>query len=387
MREEVVAMLLRAILSQDEAEKQKALAAITGEGDKTEWEKFLKFSKKEISTMPERFRKLFRVEGLPVHCRKRVRGRSVNYEIRCRAQGYNICACGTTMDGAKARFIEKLREIDRSGQTSAPVKFGDFAKYYFEKYRKKKVAAQTYRNDTGRLNNHILPVIGHMRVDKITPANIEDVLAPLEGKPKTMEEVYSLLRVIFRYAIAHHLVQFSPMDTIDAPTHETVNGVALTKREEAQLFAALPDDLQQRFAIALYCGLRPCEYDTACLDGDVVVAQNAKRKGGKVEYKRIPVSPMLAAYLGKPTKAASNRVMWIAFKKILPGHKLYDLRTTFASRCVEQKLDPTAIKLLMGHSLGKLGNAYVDVSDDFLRGEMSKFRYDLPPNMPPMEQL
>lgn len=37
MREEVVAMLLRAILSQDEAEKQKALAAITGE-DETEWE-------------------------------------------------------------------------------------------------------------------------------------------------------------------------------------------------------------------------------------------------------------------------------------------------------------------------------------------------------------
>ena len=383
MREEVVAMLLRAILSQDEAEKQKALAAITGEGDKTEWEKFLKFSKKEISTMPERFRKLFRVEGLPVHCRKRVRGRSVNYEIRCRAQGYNICACGTTMDGAKARFIEKLREIDRGEKVVIPTKFGEFLRYYFEKYRKKKVSAQTYRKDVNRIKNHVLPAIGDMPIGRITPSDIEDILDKFGHTGKTAEEIYSLLRGVFKSAIAHHLIKYSPTDMVDAPTHDREHGVALTKQEEAQLFAALPDDLRQHFAIALYCGLRPCEYDTAYFDGDVVVAQNAKRKGGKIEYKRIPVSPMLAAYLGKPTKAASDRTSRNTIKNILPGHKLYDLRTTFASRCVEQKLDPTAIKLMMGHSLGKLGNAYVDVSDDFLRGEMAKFHYDLPPILPP----
>lgn len=382
MREEVVAMLLRAILSQDEAEKQKALARYCGEGDKTEWEKFLKFSKKEISTMPERFRKLFRVEGLPVHCRKRVRGRSVNYEIRCRAQGYNICACGTTMDGAKARFIEKLREIEGGKKVAIPSKFGEFAQYYFEKYRKKKVAAQTYKNDVNRIKNHVLPAIGDMQIGRITPSDIDDILEKFGHAGKTAEEIYSLLRAVFKSAVAHHLIQYSPMDTVDAPTHEREHGVALTREEEALLFARLPVELRERFAVALYCGLRPSEYTSARLEGDVIVATNAKQKGGKKATKRIPVSPMLAPYI-TDGRVANSKVMWREIKKILPAHKLYDLRTTFCSRCTEAEIDPTAIKLMMGHSLGKLGNAYVDVSDDFLRAQIAKLKYDLPPILPP----
>ena len=51
------------------------------------------------------------------------------------------------------------------------------------------------------------------------------------------------------------------------------------------------------FAVGLYTGLRPNEYKTAIIEGDFIVANNSKRKNGKVELKRIPINPMLKPYL------------------------------------------------------------------------------------------
>ena len=50
------------------------------------------FSNKEILEMPQKFRKLFRTDGIRAHIRKRTRGKSVNYEVRCRMNGFNISA-------------------------------------------------------------------------------------------------------------------------------------------------------------------------------------------------------------------------------------------------------------------------------------------------------
>ncbi|MBR0189654.1 MAG: hypothetical protein IJQ23_04655 [Clostridia bacterium] len=127
--------------------------------------------------------------------------------------------------------------------------------------------------------------------------------------------------------------------------------------------------------LALYTGLRPNEIKTARIENGFIIAVNSKRKNKKVEYKKIPICKMLAPYLEKPLVFTSEMYMREKFKKILPNHRLYDLRTTFYSRLKECGVSDTAIKLFVGHSLGALGNAYTSVSDDFLKKEMEKFEY------------
>ena len=48
-------------------------------------------------------------------------------------------------------------------------------------------------------------------------------------------------------------------------------------------------EYKRTFLILLYFGLRPCELEDAHFEGDFLIARNAKRKGGKIEYKKIPI--------------------------------------------------------------------------------------------------
>ena len=129
--------------------------------------------------------------------------------------------------------------------------------------------------------------------------------------------------------------------------------------------------------------MRPNEYETVRREGDLLIAKNSKRKGKKIEYKRIPINPMLRPYISDSPKMATAQTLRKNFKKLFPDKILYDLRITFNTRCVECKVDDAARKLMMGHSLGKLANAYTDVSDEFLITEANKIAYDLPPILPP----
>ena len=136
-------------------------------------------------------------------------------------------------------------------------------------------------------------------------------------------------------------------------------------------------EFQLMFAVALYTGLRPNEYETAKIVNGFIVAVNSKRKNKKIEYKKIPISPMLQPYLNGVSELNffAVKVIRDKFNLILPKHRLYDLRTTFYTRCQECGVADVARMEFVGHSLGKLGNTYTDLSDEFLLSEGKKLNY------------
>ena len=352
------------------------------ENKKTMVSSVLQFTQKEINQMPKTFKKEFRANGCTAHVRRRKTSKNCYlYDIRYRRNGYTILVTNKDLETAKRLFIEKLK-------TAKPIvkkvnslsNLHTFTVYYFEKFRLPKVSKLTYDADWHRYKNYIQPAFGEKQFNNITPEHcqtlIDNILA--EGKGKTAEEIYSLLSIIFKGAIAHGLMDKNPLTLVVKMKHEGKHGTALTKDEETLLLQAYPNTKYQTlFALALYTGLRPNEYNTAKIEGQFIVAVNSKRKHKRVEYKRIPITPMLAPYVQGITsfEIVNRDVIREKFKAILPNHIVYDMRTTFYSRCKECGIADAARDEFVGHSLGALGNAYTDLSDEYLLQEGAKFKY------------
>ena len=345
----------------------------------------VRFTQKEISKMPKTFKKEFRTDGCTAHVRKRRSGKhNWNYEIRYRRNGYDIQVSANSLDEAKRKFIDRLsvaeKAVNKASDAAIPSTFTDFADYFFENFYKRKVAASTLRVALNQFKNHLQPCFGNMQLKKITPKKCQILLDKLEaeGKGKTAEDLFTILNLIFKAAVKHGLIPNNPMDMVFHQKHEREHGKALTKAEERLLLEKTADTpYQLMFAIALYTGLRPNEYKTARIEDNFIVSNNSKRKNGKTELKKIPVTPMLKPYLEDITELYFTRLEQIRnkFNKILPGHRLYDLRTTFYTRCMECGVADVAIKKFVGHTLGGLAETYADLSDEFLLTEGRKLDY------------
>ena len=102
--------------------------------------------------------------------------------IRYRRNGLSIVATSNDLEEAKVKFIQKLNayaneNISKSSRSKmvngVSTNFHEFSTYYFENYRKRKVAPQTYLNDMCRYKNHVRPYFGDKSLEMITPAECQ----------------------------------------------------------------------------------------------------------------------------------------------------------------------------------------------------------------------
>lgn len=352
----------------------------------------LKFNKQELNEMPKSLKKYFIVDGCAVCYRKRTNnGYRCSYEVRYNRHGYKISVSATSLPVVKARFIEALKHakpIEKSMFNGIPTTFKEFSMYYFENYRIRRVTEKTYKNDIWRYEKYLLPKFDTMPIKAINPLMCQNLIDDIvnQGKGKTALEIFSLLNVIFKMAIRHEIIRSNPLDIVFLPAHERKHGKALTIDEERKLLKETENTpYQLMFAIALYTGIRPNEYKTAFIDGNFIKCVNSKQKDGKEHFKKIPIiAPLrpyltgvneLSFYLAEPMR----RIM----REILPNHILYDLRTTFYTRCQECNVYEVARNLFVGHTLKGLAATYTDVSDEYLLSEAEKLKDWYSPKITP----
>ena len=121
----------------------------------------VEFTEKELNTMPKNIKRLLVIDKKRCRLRTKTSGKdTVTYEIRFRRDGYNISACGKTIELAKANFLSKCKTVtlDNDAGTNNTFKnFDDFSQYYFKMFREEKVSAQTLRADLSRYKNYLYP--------------------------------------------------------------------------------------------------------------------------------------------------------------------------------------------------------------------------------------
>ncbi len=323
------------------------------------------------------------------------------YEKRATIDGVVVFACSQSAEDCQAKFVEQVaafmsfrQEEDGNVRllrfSAANVSFPEFAEKWFEGIHKNKVLADTLYSDRKVFRKHVLPFFENRRLRSITTADCIVFTQRMRatGHDRTAEQCDGLLRQVFQYAVDSELIRKNPMSTIKRVKSERINGVPLTKEEENAFLQSLRGTKYEAvFAISLYTGVRPCELPTVRIDGDFIVAQNRKQKNTKrVVFKKIPITPMLRPFLGKVREALGEWEELMShdasfyrnlFKKHCPGrHTLYDLRTTFATRCQECGASEQAVQAWMGHSPGTLlGKVYTKLSDEYLLSEGKKVKY------------
>ena len=122
--------------------------------------------------------------------------------------------------------------------------------------------------------------------------------------------------------------------------------------------------------------------EDARFDGDFLIARNAKRKNGKIEYKKIPICQQARTMLdlNEPIVAKHRTdVLNRIFKRIMEDEEVtqYFLRHTFATVC-QQYVRPDIVDIWMGDSPeGLVGRVYTHFPDDFMKVQMDKVLFNI----------
>ena len=347
------------------------------------------FMKKELSNMDKTFKTEFIGNGLAAHVVKRNYAKdAVLYIIRYRRNGYNIVVSAATLEQAKEKFLEatKAENIEKYRKKEKRAKKNSFLFVTQEwlEFKKDKLNARTHKNYESYCNRYLYPVLGDMDISAIKTIDINGIMTKVEGR--VYEDLRVVLNSVFKYALASGVITHNPMLLIPFKKAERNNRRAMTEDEVKKMIERLNtdeySDYKRTFLILLFFGLRPCELEDARFEGNFLIARNAKRKNGKIEYKKIPICKQAREMLDldAPVEALHRTdVLNRIFKRIMEDEEVtqYFLRHTFATIC-QQYVRPDIVDIWMGDSSERLvGRVYTHFPDKFMIEQMQNVVFDI----------
>lgn len=245
---------------------------------------------------------------------------------------------------------------------------------------KARLAPRT-REEYDRIHRkYLLPVLGPMRLEDITPEDVQAalVLAADRGGPRMAQAVYSLIHAVLRRACRSRYIPWSPVDALDKPAHTQEQGKMLTS---ADLRLALPFIRQElAVSLALFAGLRRGEIcglqwgDVDLGAGLLRIRRQRQRSRGEVlvrvtksgaGLRDVPIAPELRPLLRHQYKLLPSGWVvphapeypgsaWADIQRrdvLLSQHyRLHDLRHHYGSDLILRGAEPKAVSYLMGHS-------------------------------------
>ena len=212
------------------------------------------------------------------------RGNSYRIKVSCgyKADGTQVFQRMTWTPDEKmtAKQIEKevqrqavlFEEDCKRGQIVSAVKFETFAEEWFEEYAKLNLRSTTYER-MKQLTHRIYPAIGHLRIDKISPRQLQGFVNSLTkeganektGKPlapKTIRHNLSFISDVYSYAVKVGVVSDNPCAKVTIPKGEVKEKQIYSQEELELLLSKLTDEptkYRAFFYLISYTGLRRSE--------------------------------------------------------------------------------------------------------------------------------
>ncbi|WP_207696625.1 site-specific integrase [Enterococcus sp. DIV0212c] len=276
--------------------------------------------------------------------------------------------------------------------------FGDWVDIWLNKLMKGRLKPSTYTSYSNKFQVHILPYLGRLSLEKITAANIDQLIQEIskELRPSSVHVVFRLLKSCIYAAKERGYIYINPCEQTILPRYKKTKVRALTRQEQQAVeVESLKSYKGLPILLALETGMRIGEIcalkwsDINFSSSTLQVRRTKQRVNNtyandsrtcliETEPKTmagdriIPLSKklkkLLIAELDRTNSAyvISNgihsvepRTLNYRFEKIkreigLQQVSFHSLRHTFATRCVELGANIASISALLGHTSIKL---------------------------------
>lgn len=219
------------------------------------------------------------------------------------------------------------------------------------------------------LTDHLLPCLGHVRVDACTPSLVDDycVLRRREGAShRSINLELATLKLLLAYAGFPMKVRWLQEEEKDIPT--------LSPTQEALLLKAAPPRMVPLLRFALHTGLRKSELltltwaqvDWQAREGLITTVRSKNRRA-----RRVPLNETALNVLRELNRCATTTDSVFRYKSIyrnmeviqqrsgLKGVSMHTLRHAFASRLLQSGADINTVRELLGHQDVRMTQRYL----------------------------
>ena len=296
---------------------------------------------------------------------------------------------------AEKRLTELLRQHDTGMYVEPPKETtAEFLEHWFHDYAETHVSLRTLEGYRGILDRHIIPAIGHIRLDKLTSRHIDSFESDSLRRGLSEQTVLHHHRLIFqalRWGVRMGTLARNVVEAVEPPRPKQYQARTLGWEEVYKfLQAAQPSGYYALFLIAILTGIRRSELlalrwrDLDMEAGTLAVSRGVVRlgtgemvigppKSGKARMLHLPGEAMSCFKRmqeqvddntpqrdslifcrgdGTPLRpgTVSKAFSQLTKKAGLQGIRLHDLRHTHASLLLGEGVHLKVVSERLGHS-------------------------------------
>ena len=267
------------------------------------------------------------------------------------------CASKREAEKELAKFVAA---IDGGCTYSASkTTLNEFSKNWLETYVKPNLSPTTYQSYNEKLNMHILPYLGHMRLDKIQPFNIDKLYNKLLKKPTNRKDkngnfktlspasvhrVHEILSSMFSSAERWNLVPYNPCTKVIKPKYRRTKMTCYDKETSKKLINKLLDSAPLKYKclvlLAMLGGFRRGEIVGLHWDNvdfknhKITVNKNACYLGGQGTNEKSPKTESSNRTIAVPTLCFNLLKKWRAEQgemRLALGNKWHGAENIFTT--------------------------------------------------------
>lgn len=341
----------------------------------------------------------------------------------------------SSIKGLKKELAERIAGNINFTSTKQEITLDDWFARWMEIYKDKSVRPNTKREYTHIYNKNISPYLGNRKINSLVKSDIQqliDIAHDSNYKYERQSKIKVILTDMLERALEDDLVVKNPAKGVKLRTDKEIKAKALTLSEQEVFFEYCKNTFYDNlFNVAINTGLRPGELfaltlddidfkeNTINVDKTLVYQQYLTDTGKefhleppktKQSYRKVPMNSVCKEYLLKQIELKKivsqkrpkeqNSYLFVskfntplnsqmysdAIKAIIKQINLtrsfdnefeifsgHALRHTFATRCIENGIQPKVVQTYLGHATLKMTmDLYVHVTDDKAAEDIEK---------------